>query len=170
MEMSNNLVHIRPIEREDLDLLFKWRNDESIFSQLGGGYFPTSKTEMSKWMDNFSKPDKQNLRFLIQYKETRVGFISLSNINYINGTSELGIYIGEKNFEGKGIASSSLKLIETFARDYLNLRKIKLLVNDNNKAAIKLYEKNEYNLVGQYIKERFYKGEFINLLIMEKFI
>src|SRR5699024_10454275 len=106
---------LRPIEKDDLDLLFKWRNDENIFSQLGGGYFPTSKTEMSKWMDNFSKSDRTNIKFIVQYKEIGVGFISLSNTNYINKTSELGIYIGEKNYQGKGIASSALKLIENFS-------------------------------------------------------
>lgn len=168
--MTNNLVTLRPIEKDDLDLLFKWRNDENIFSQLGGGYFPTSKTEMSKWMDNFSKSDRTNIKFIVQYKEIGVGFISLSNTNYINKTSELGIYIGEKNYQGKGIASNALKLIEKFSKDYLNLRKIKLLVNNNNVAAIGLYEKNDYKVIGRYTKERYSKGSYIDVLIMEKFL
>lgn len=168
--MTNNLVTLRPIEKDDLDLLFKWRNDELIFSQLGGGYFPTSKTEMSKWMENFSKLDRTNIKFIVQYKEIGVGFISLSNTNYINRTSELGLYIGEKNYQGKGIASNALKLIENFSKDYLNLRKIKLLVNDNNKVAIGLYEKKGYKVIGRYTKERYSKGLYIDVLIMEKFL
>lgn len=166
----NNDVVLRPIEKEDLDLLHKWRNDETIFSQLGGGYFPVSKTEMSKWMDNFCKVDKTNVRFIIKFEDSSAGFISLSNIDYKNGSGELGIYIGEESFLGKGIASGALKKLEAFSKNHLNLRKIKLLMNDTNESAEKLYTKNGYMIVGKYIKERYVNGELLDVIIMEKFI
>lgn len=166
----NNIVNLRPVEKEDLDSLFKWRNDEKIFSQLGGGYFPVSKTEMSKWMDNFCKLDKFNLKFIIEYDGVSVGFISLNNIDYKNGSGELGIYIGESNYQGKGIGSMSLEKLENFSRAQLGLRKIKLLMNDDNIGALKLYEKLSYNYVGKYIRERFVNDKWVDVVIMEKFL
>lgn len=165
----NNII-LRSIEREDLDLLFKWRNDESIFSQLGGGYFPTSKTEMSKWMDNFSKLDKNNIKFIIECDNESIGFISLNNINYVNRIGELGIYIGERKYHGRGIATKALQKLEHFSKNTLNLRKIKLLMNDNNTGALKLYNKNHYRVVGKYKQDRFVNGELVDVIIMEKFL
>ncbi|WP_271399257.1 GNAT family N-acetyltransferase [Salinicoccus roseus] len=168
--MSQDKVRIRPLEREDLDCLNKWRNDSNIFSQLGGGYFPISKTEMSKWMDNFSRNDRNNVKFIIEYGNKSIGYVSLNNINYINRTGELGIYIGESGYHGKGIATKGLSLLEEFAQDYLNLRKIKVLVNNDNEAALKLYEKKSYTIVGNYSKERYVQGQWVDVIIMEKFI
>lgn len=163
-------VILRPLEFSDLDYLFKWRNDENIFMQLGGGFFPTSKTEMEKWMDNFCRRDTSNPKFIIEYDKQTVGFISLSSINYINRTGDLGIYIGESRYKGKGIASNALTQLEVFARKHLNLRKIKLLMNSNNTGALKLYEKLNYRYIGKYDSERFVNGEWTDVIIMEKFL
>ena len=163
-------VSLRPIERDDLNALHKWRNTESIFSQLGGGFSPTSRTEMEKWMDNFSANVSHTKRFIIEFEGVSVGYISLNNINYINRNAELGIYIGESNFHGKGIASKALNQLEEFSKNHLNLKKIKLLVNENNTPAIKLYEKLNYNQVGKMIEERYINNQWVNVLMMEKMI
>lgn len=165
-----NTVSLRPVEYSDLEFLFKWRNNKEIFTQLGGGYFPTSKTEMEKWMDNFCEKDMNNPRFIIMFEKQTVGFISLNNISYINRSAELGVYIGELRFQGKGIASEALTQLELFAKNQLNLRKIKLLMNDNNISALKLYEKLSYELIGKYKSERYVNGEWVDVLIMEKFL
>lgn len=148
MKIVSNKVKLRPIEIEDLKKLHQWRNDENIFSQLAGGFIPTSKNEMSKWMDNFSKRDINNFRFIIEYDGHSVGFISLTNVSYLNKNGVLGIYIGESDFQNKGIASSALKLLHEFSINHLNLLKVKLNVNHNNKGALRLYEKNGYKKVG----------------------
>lgn len=168
--MKNSSVNLRPVEKEDLDALFKWRNDETIFTQLGGGFFPVSKTEMSKWMDNFSKVDKTNIRFIIETEDRAVGFISLSNIDYKNKNGDLGLYIGEVEYHGKGIASKALSELEEFSKNHLGLKKIKLLMNNNNIAAARLYQNKGYEIIGVYKEERFIKGEWIDVNIMEKFL
>ncbi|RXS20215.1 GNAT family N-acetyltransferase [Staphylococcus saprophyticus] len=164
------IINIRPIEYDDLELLHKWRNDREIFSQLGDGFFPVSKTEMSNWMSNFCKNDKSNLKFIITYDSKGAGYITLTNVNYINRSAELGIYIGEKNLQGCGIASGAIELLEDFATNNLNLRKIKLLVNSDNNAALALYHKLGFRDIGIYEKERFIKGNWVDVKIMEKFI
>lgn len=168
--MNSGNTSIRPIEQEDLDKLYQWRNNPNIFSQLGGGFLPTSKSEMNTWMENFSKFDKNNFRFIIEYQNNKVGFISLTNINYINKNADLGIYIGEEGYQGKGIATNALKILQYFAKNTLNLTKIKLRVSQNNPAAIRLYEKNDYNIVGEMKNEWFVNGEWVNVYIMELFL
>ncbi|MDT0693614.1 GNAT family protein [Staphylococcus chromogenes] len=163
-------VILRPIEFDDVSILHTWRNDESLFSQLGSGYFPVSKSEMETWMSNYSKLDKNNVRLIIQFEMRPVGYISLTNINYLNKNAELGIYIGENNMRGKGVAKEALKKLEIFAKNHLGLKKIKLLVNDNNDTALNFYKKQNYRVVGTYKEERYIYNEWIDVTIMEKMI
>lgn len=168
--MIKDKVSIRPLEMEDLKFLHKWRNDKNIFDNLGGGYFPKSYSEMSEWMPSFVRNTNEQQRFIILYENNVVGFISLTNINHKNGTSELGLYLGEKNYLGKGIAKKSLNILMDYAKNTLNLRKISLNVLDDNDAAIHLYKKVNFVECGLKREERYINGTYKNLLLMEVFL
>ena len=92
------------------------------------------------------------------------------NISLIHRTCSLGLYIGERDAWGKGIASRAYKAIENYAKKYLNIRKIHLEVVEANERAVKMYEKLGFDICGKYKKERFIDGKYEDLLIMDKFI
>lgn len=169
--ISGEKVFLRPIRKEDIIYLNKWKNDEETYKYLGGGFMPTSIDQQVKWMDSMIDTTGNDKRFLICDKnETPVGMVGLYNINWIHRTCEIGIYIGHKDSKGKGYGKEACKLIEKFAKEYLNLRKIKLSVVSENNVALKMWESLGYRKVGEYIKERYIKGEYKNLILMEKFI
>ena len=60
--------------------------------------------------------------------------------------------------------------IERFAKEYVNLRKIKLNVVSDNEKALNMWQSLGYIKVGEYIKERYIKGCYRDLTLMEKFI
>lgn len=164
-------ISLIPIENEDLELLNKWKNDEEVFKYLGGGYKPTSKTQQAKWIDALTNNTFENQRYLILDEENKkVGFIGLYGISPVHGTASLGIYIGEKESWGKGIASRAYKALEEYAKMYLNLRKIRLEVVEDNESAVNMYKKLGFYVCGEHKEERFIKGKYRDLLIMEKFI
>mgnify|MGYP000854053404 CR=1 FL=1 len=164
-------IFLRPIIKEDIVFLNKWKNDEETFMYLGGGFMPTSIDQHAKWMDSLIDMTGNNKRFIICNKQEKpVGMVGLYNINWIHRTCEIGIYIGDKDARGKGFGKEACKLIEGFAKKYLNLRKIKLNVVLENKSALKMWESLGYEIVGELKKERFIKGDYRNLIIMEKFI
>ena len=70
----------------------------------------------------------------------------------------------------KGYASEACVLIEEYAKNYLNLRKIKLFVVTSNVAAVRLWEKLRYKKIGEYEEDRYIEGVYRNVSIMEKFI
>ena len=164
-------ITLTPIEKEDLKILNKWKNDEDVFKYLGGGYRPTSISQQEKWIETLTENTLQNQRYIIcNEKNEKVGFIGLYNISQVHRTASLGIYIGEKEEWGKGIASRAYMELENYAKKYLNLRKINLDVVEENVGATKMYEKLGFYVCGRYKEERFINGEYKNLLIMEKFI
>lgn len=169
--LCGDKVYLRPILKEDLEYLNKWRNDEDTFKYLGGGFMPISIDIQSKWMDSLIDTTGINKRFMICDKNDKsVGMIGLYSINYIHRLCEIGILIGDKDAKGKRFGRESCLLIEKFALEYLNLRKIKLNVVSENEAALCLWKSIGYNIVGVLKAERFIKGEYKDLVIMEKFI
>lgn len=164
-------IYLRPIIKEDITFLNTWKNDEEVYKYLGGGFLPTSIDQQIKWLDSLIDTSGNNKRFIIcEQRDKPVGMAGLYGINWIHRTSEIGIYVGDKNATGKGYGKEACILMENFARDYLNLRKIKLNVVGENNAALKMWESLGYKKIGEYIDERFIEGEYKNLVLMEKFL
>lgn len=164
-------VILRPIIKEDIENLTKWRNDEETYKYLGGGFLPVSIDHHAKWLDSMIDTTGNNKRFIICENEGNpIGMVGLYDITWIHRTCEIGLYIGNKEAKGKGYGKEACRLIECYAAEYLNIRKIKLNVVSDNEVALHMWQTLGYQIVGEYIKERFIKGEYRNLILMEKFI
>lgn len=164
-------VYLRPIVKKDITFLNEWKNDEETYQYLGGGFMPVSIDQQEKWMDSMIDTLGNHKRFIICNSENvPIGMIGLYDINWIHRTCEVGMYIGNKNEKGKGYGKEAYRLIEGFAREYLNLRKIKLKVVSDNEIAVGMWESLGFEKVGEFKEERFIKGEYKNLILMEKFI
>lgn len=164
-------IYLRPIVKEDIRFLNHWKNDEDTYKYLGGGFMPVSKDQQEKWMDAMIDTTGTNKRFIISDNEdVPVGLVGLYSIHWIHRTCEIGIYIGNKSAQGKGYGKEACRLIEQFARAYLNLRKIKLNVVNDNEAAVRMWQDLGYEKVGEYQAERFIQGEYKDVILMEKFI
>ncbi len=161
---------LRPIIKDDLLLLNKWKNDKEIYQFLGGGYQPTSINTQEKWIDNLIDTTGINKRFIVLLEGKAVGLIGLYSINWINRTCEIGLFIGEKESHSKGIGTKAYLELEKFAKESLNLRKINLNVVETNINAVNFWLKMGFVQVGILSKERYINNKYHNLLIMEKFI
>jgi len=79
----------------------------------------------------------------------------LKNIDYLNKKAEYYIFIGNKNYWGRGIGIIATKKFLNYIKQHLKLHKIYLHVDWSNFVAKKLYKK-----VG-FIKEGILKGELL---------
>ncbi len=164
-------VYLRPILKSDLPNLNKWKNDESVYRYLGGGYSPISIDQHETWIEKLIDLSGNNKRFIIstQYNDT-IGMVGLYDINWVNGTAEIGLFIGNTEHQKQGYAKESYQLIENYAKKVLNLRKIKLNVVESNESGFQLWLKQGFNVIGKLEDERYINGNYENVLIMEKFL
>jgi [ribosomal protein S5]-alanine N-acetyltransferase len=100
------------------------------------------------------------IHFAIEYKEEDksegsnypvfVGAISLKNIDLVNKEANLGYWIGEQ-YWGKGIATECVRLIiyYAFSAAELELKEISAYVYPENKASIRVLEKNGMKKEGE---------------------
>ena len=165
--LKNNDVLLRPIRKDDIGNLNKWKNDYSIFKYLGGGFSPQSIDQQKLYLDKLISNTHEDKRFIIEVNNRAIGQVGLYSINWVNRNCELGIYIGEKDQWGKGYAKEACYILHNYAFNILGLNKIKLFVVEDNISAINMYKKLGYELVGIYKKERFIDGKYRNVCIME---
>lgn len=169
--LESERVSLRPIVRSDLDKLNQWKNEEAVYQYLGGGFQPVSRDIQEKWMDTLMDTTGKSKRFIIQDgRGEAIGMVGLYDIHWVHRTCELGIFLGEVREQGKGYASEAYSLLEAYASRYLNLRKIKAFVVEENGAAVRMYEKLGFVRAGALTAERFINGRYHTVLILEKFI
>lgn len=132
-------VRIRPLEEHDAYTSVNWRNDPKIWKLTGSRPDRTITLEDElNWIRKVTS-DEKDRRFAIIADQAYVGNIYLTGIK--DGEAEYHIFIGEKSYWGKGVATLASRAIIEYARHDLGLKRLELSVNENNAAAIKLYEK-----------------------------
>lgn len=137
--LEGNKVILRPPDKEkDLEKCLIWINNQNVLQYLSLR-FPASRLEEEKW---FEKQKENTFTFAIETKEgLYIGNIGLHNINYLNGTADLGIMIGDQNYWSKGFGFDAEMTLFHYAFTELNLRKITHCAFRLNKRSVGLAKK-----------------------------
>lgn len=135
-------VVIRPLQLQDAYTSVVWRNDSEVFKYTGNTYDHeiTIDSELT-WIKNVI--DKNNrgteYRCAIEADGVYVGNIYLTDLD--SGIGHYHIFIGDKDYWGKGIARKASEQIISDGFNKFNLKEIQLRVSSLNMRAVKLYEK-----------------------------
>jgi len=128
----NNIV-LEPLSENKIELVRNWRNSPEICVNMQYQTIIT-KAEQIKWFYELQKGNSHY--FIIKASEKEAGLIHINKINEQEKTAEVGLFIGEKDFVGTGVALYASFLLLSFAFEELQLKKLKAKVNSNNKIAI----------------------------------
>jgi RimJ/RimL family protein N-acetyltransferase len=143
-------VYIRPLQIEDAAISYLWRNDEEIWKYTGSR--PDLEITYDIERDWIVKAisEKISKRFAIIVDGVYVGNIQLTNLT--KQDAQYHIFIGDKDYWGKGIAFLGTQQLIEYAKNELKLNSIYLFVSPNHEKAIKLYERSGFVQVSKEIK------------------
>src|SRR3972149_1837329 len=157
--LSGTKIKLRPIEPSDMDLLYKWENDRSIWS-VSNTVKHFSRQEIKEYISSSRDiyADKQ-LRLMIvlnlkspspagEGRGEAIGCIDLFDFDADNLKAGVGILIAEPEQRQKGYASEALKLLINYCFNTLNLHQLYCNVPVNNEASIKLFKKHGFQKTG----------------------
>jgi RimJ/RimL family protein N-acetyltransferase/glycosyltransferase involved in cell wall biosynthesis len=144
-------VLLRPLREEDALTSYKWRNDQEIWKYTAGkpDKYITEKIE-TEWIKRVLA-ETDSVRFAILADGKYIGNIQITNILPKN-EGEYHIFIGEKDYWNKGVATLASRQLIRYAKEELKLKRLYLFVNPNNKPAIKVYERCGFNRESDEIK------------------
>lgn len=131
-------VTIRPLKEEDAYTSVKWRNDPDVFKYTGNVYQREIKIEDElAWIRKVTSTPNE-FRCAILADDIYVGNIYLTDIHDSQATYH--IFLGNKEYWGKGVAKKASVLLLDYAFSHLNLLKVNLKVRPANVRACLLYD------------------------------
>jgi RimJ/RimL family protein N-acetyltransferase len=166
--MEGKLVRIRAYERSDLDAVMAWVNDEEIIRNLAAPMlFPLSRVAEENFLESNARGVGPDHVWAIEtLAGDYLGGISLTSIDTINRSGQVGIVIGSKPNWGKGYGTDAMRVVLRFAFDKMNLHRVWLNVYDFNVRGIKSYEKCGFRREGVQRDYRFLDGRYHDSLLM----
>lgn len=145
MLFSGELVNLRAFTDDDIKPSVSFMNDMEIILNLDDDApMPQSYETQKEWFEEMRKNKKKYNSFFwaIETKDGKfIGGCGVNRMDSKNRAAQVGIFIGDREYLGKGYGTDAMKVLMEFLFEEYNVNKVKLNVFDYNKRAIKSYEK-----------------------------
>lgn len=113
-------------------------------------------------------PGMRRLVAVIDSEQKIAGFVNLRTFSDRRAhVGSIGILVHD-DYQNQGIGSQLMVAIIDLAENWLNLKRLELIVNTDNSSAIHLYEKFGFEKEGTLKKDAFRDGTYIDAYTMAK--
>jgi RimJ/RimL family protein N-acetyltransferase len=168
-------INLRALTKTDIEKTLFWHNQEDISDLYSGHPFPVNIEMEQKWYEKILTSNFPVTVFGIEFVENQslIGLTVLKDINMINRSAEFAIYVGDKEYRGKGLSMEATLETLRFGFYKLGLNRIFLKVLEENDAAIKLYKSvgflKEGFMRGSIFKNNQFRSELLLSILKEEF-
>jgi len=147
-------IYLRHPIREDVEgEWYEWFSDEETTKFLESRFWPNSKESQLKFYNSLhDDKNKLVLSIILKSNDKHIGVISLGNINWVHRYADIGIVIGDKQFNQGVYATEAYALILKTAFLKLNLNNVRASyckAHKNSEALLKLFR---FKVAGEYEK------------------
>lgn len=162
--LTSSRIILRPLHESDINIIYlAWLNDPKVNSCLETRFVPQSLDSIrSYWHDH--RDDVNSPWFAMQVADNglHIGNIKLGPINWLHRRADISLFIGNRDFWGKGYAAEAISLISQWAFQELDLKKLTAGIYSANMASRRSFEKAGYELEATLKEEFFYRGKHID--------
>lgn len=140
---------LRPASEQDYELITAW-NFDPVISRYFSPRPVFDEEQQKKWFKRMLV-DVTKKKFMIipHMNQQAVGLVGLQEIDLINGRAEIGISIGDKNWQGKGLGVKSVSLLMRYAFQIMGLYQLRAEVFAENEKARRLFTTCGFNENGR---------------------
>lgn len=164
-------IFIRPIDIPDALLVMNWENNPENWDASD------NKGEFQLYDIVRMIEENQNLKLAKQGRwmicdvsiPEPIGTVDIFDIDFDQQFGFVGVLIANKENRNKGIANKAIELIENKAVE-LGLNRLKCVVHPGNLASVKLFEKRNFEKIGETDRLYVNDGVYLNASIYEKWV
>jgi len=165
------MIRLEHFQEPDFKQLIDWLHNEELLTNWSGNLFSFPLTPGSlTWYIQDTNIINDSVSFVykaINEAGKTIGHISLGGISWKNRSARITrVLVGDKVQRGKGYCNEMVKAILKIAFEDLNLHRVGLGVYDNNKAALKCYEKAGLTVEGIHRDILWYNGGWWSMIEM----
>jgi len=140
--LSDGNISLRALEPEDLELLYKWENDISVW-KVSNNKTPLSKFILAGYIKSSDKDiwESKELRLMIVNNEGKgIGTIELFDFDPYNSRAGGGIMVYDTEERRKGIATSAINMISEFALEEIGIYQLYANIASSNIPSLNLFK------------------------------
>lgn len=147
--LHDDTIRLRALEPADADKIYEWENI-SEYWRSSATLAPYSYRNIMRYIADYDTDPFHSgeLRLVIEYCTDRraVGLVDLYNVEVRHRRACVGILI-EPAMQGRRLALRSLKLLERYCREHLQLHQLLVAIPADNVASLKLFTHAGYKRV-----------------------
>jgi RimJ/RimL family protein N-acetyltransferase len=161
-------VTLRAIEKEHLEILWRFWNDLEV--ELAAGGDPPLPVSLERIRAGFEREERESTRdmtgFVIEVEGAAIGTCGLFHVDEAARRCELGIGIGEKDYWGRGYGREAVNLLLDYAFRIRNFRRVWLETHASNERAIRAYRACGFVEEGRMREHVWISGRYVDNVIM----
>lgn len=164
-KIKGDRLYLSPMNPDDKELYTKWMNDKAVSENLGSYFRMISLNSEEKWIEK--AVNDYNFAIVLRDDDRLIGNVSLMEVDNVNQTATLGIFIGENDDRNKGYGKEAIKLILNYGFNTLNLNNIMLSVYSFNERAFNTYKKIGFKKIGVRRNSVYRDGQVYDEIFMD---
>jgi len=146
-KLAGKKCYLAPLDVNDAEKYTAWLNDLEVTEYLLVYPHIISIENEKGFLEKLSKEHTYSI--VDNGSNELIGNCGFADIDHINQTGEVGMFIGDKKYWNKGYGTEALSLLLDYGFKALNLHNISLRVYSFNERAIKAYEKIGFKTTGK---------------------
>lgn len=149
-KLSFGKVMLRPLEPDDIDLLYLWENNTEIW-EVSNTKTPFSKHILARYLVESAKDiyETKQLRLVIETTaQEPVGAVDIFDFEPYHMRAGVGILIHNSEDRKKGYAGDALHALSVYSFEILGLRQLYANITSDNPGSIQLFEKAGFTRSG----------------------
>lgn len=139
--LNNVTIRLRALEPEDLEPLYRWENDTTLWS-VGSTLAPFSRYVLRQYIAESGRPlhETGQLRLAIELRTTKelVGLVDLFDYDPHARRAACGILV-DRTHQGQRLATQAVSLLKAYAFGHLDLRQLYVHVPVGNEPSLRLF-------------------------------
>ncbi|MFC2086738.1 GNAT family N-acetyltransferase [Bacteroidota bacterium] len=150
--LENQIIKLRPLEPEDIETLYRWENDPSIW-RLSNTITPFSKDILSKFIKSAHLDIYQNKQFRFMIESIKepgkvVGTIDLFEFDPHHSRIGVGILIKEEKDRQKGYAKNAIQVLLKYCFEILMVHQVFCNISAANEVSLNLFKNLGFEVSG----------------------
>jgi diamine N-acetyltransferase len=148
--LSNDIICLRAIEPDDIELLYSWENDPDIW-EVSHTLVPYSKYILALYIRNADKDiyETKQLRLMVDTADGKtIGAVDLFDFDPYHSRAGIGILIYNIEDRSKGYASAALDMLIIYCFNKLNIHQLYANIESGNSISLSLFEKHGFRICG----------------------